>query len=137
MIFESNSRNKTVFIIIFSLVLVAGLVFLVFHKSSDNSAEPEPVFCTMDAKMCPDGSYVGRTGLKCEFAPCPEPGNVSLPRGYTLDSYSVEKVLETSCVQSRECETPGEYLVQSRCPFTSMCLQSKCTVVCPKYKGTD
>lgn len=29
------------------------------------------VACTMDAKMCPDGSYVGRQGPKCEFAPCP------------------------------------------------------------------
>ena len=29
------------------------------------------VACTMEAKICPDGSYVGRTGPKCEFAPCP------------------------------------------------------------------
>ena len=35
------------------------------------STVPEPVACTMDAKMCPDGSYVGRTGPHCEFAPCP------------------------------------------------------------------
>lgn len=27
--------------------------------------------CTMDAKMCPDGSYVGRQGPNCEFAACP------------------------------------------------------------------
>lgn len=27
--------------------------------------------CTMDAKVCPDGSYVGRTGPSCEFAACP------------------------------------------------------------------
>jgi hypothetical protein len=27
--------------------------------------------CTMEAKTCPDGSSVGRTGPKCEFAPCP------------------------------------------------------------------
>jgi len=33
--------------------------------------ETEPVFCTMDAMMCPDGSYVGRTGPNCEFAACP------------------------------------------------------------------
>jgi hypothetical protein len=32
----------------------------------------EPVMCTMEAKVCPDGSYVGRTGPKCEFAPCPK-----------------------------------------------------------------
>ncbi len=27
--------------------------------------------CTMEAKLCPDGSAVGRTGPNCEFAPCP------------------------------------------------------------------
>lgn len=26
--------------------------------------------CTMEAKLCPDGSYVGRTGPRCEFPPC-------------------------------------------------------------------
>ncbi|MCB1591905.1 MAG: hypothetical protein KDI90_05580 [Alphaproteobacteria bacterium] len=31
----------------------------------------EPVMCTMEAKLCPDGSYVSRTGPNCEFAPCP------------------------------------------------------------------
>lgn len=31
----------------------------------------ENVFCTQDAKQCPDGSWVGRQGPKCEFAPCP------------------------------------------------------------------
>lgn len=29
------------------------------------------VACTMDAKICPDGSAVGRSGPSCEFAPCP------------------------------------------------------------------
>ncbi len=32
----------------------------------------EPVACTMDAKECPDGSYVGRSGPNCAFAACPE-----------------------------------------------------------------
>lgn len=27
--------------------------------------------CTQEAKLCPDGSAVGRTGPNCEFAPCP------------------------------------------------------------------
>ncbi len=30
------------------------------------------VACTMDAKMCPDGSYVGRMAPNCEFQKCPE-----------------------------------------------------------------
>jgi hypothetical protein len=32
--------------------------------------ETEAVACTMDARQCPDGTYVGRTGPKCEFV-CP------------------------------------------------------------------
>lgn len=31
----------------------------------------EPVACTMDAKICPDGSAVGRVPPSCEFARCP------------------------------------------------------------------
>lgn len=27
--------------------------------------------CTLEAKLCPDGSTVGRSGPNCEFAPCP------------------------------------------------------------------
>lgn len=34
-------------------------------------AEVEATFCTMDAKICPDGSYVGRIPPTCEFAACP------------------------------------------------------------------
>lgn len=38
------------------------------------------VACTQEAKLCPDGSAVGRTGPNCEFAPCPvgNPGPVAL-----------------------------------------------------------
>lgn len=38
--------------------------------SADSAADDGQV-CTMDAKQCPDGSYVGRTGPHCSFAACP------------------------------------------------------------------
>lgn len=34
--------------------------------------------CTMEAKLCPDGSYVGRTGPKCEFSECPATKTINL-----------------------------------------------------------
>lgn len=34
-------------------------------------ADDNIVACTLDAKICPDGSSVGRVGPNCEFAPCP------------------------------------------------------------------
>jgi hypothetical protein len=38
----------------------------------------DQIMCTMEAKICPDGTGVGRTGPNCEFAPCPgEPGYVA------------------------------------------------------------
>lgn len=42
-------------------------------KFNTLSASPKPssVACTMEAKICPDGSSVGRSGPTCEFAPCP------------------------------------------------------------------
>lgn len=45
-----------------------------FIEATD-SAKPTAtqVVCTMDAKICPDGSSVGRTGPNCEFAACPTP----------------------------------------------------------------
>lgn len=39
------------------------------------------VACTMDAKICPDGSAVGRQGPNCEFAPCPTTVDSSKNRG--------------------------------------------------------
>mgnify|MGYP001613328354 FL=1 len=35
----------------------------------------DAVACTMDAKLCSDGSYVGRIPPACEFAACPEGGD--------------------------------------------------------------
>ena len=35
-------------------------------------ASRNDVVCTMEAKSCPDGSYVGRDPARnCEFKPCP------------------------------------------------------------------
>ena len=68
---------KDVLIVIAGLVLIA-LVFsgwAMFQSWKQSAGIPpvgnEPVVPTMDAKLCPDGSYVGRVGPRCEFAPCP------------------------------------------------------------------
>ena len=45
-----------------------------FHKQTPTTA------CTKEAKVCPDGSTVGRVGPKCEFVPCP------VPKGVLIDS---------------------------------------------------
>lgn len=59
-------------------LVLATAVFLRFNFANiqgdrfPTSAGPDDaIMCTMEAKLCSDGSSVGRSGPKCEFAPCP------------------------------------------------------------------
>lgn len=52
------------------LLSVIGVVGRLLNESAQSGLE-EPVACTMEAKQCPDGSFVGREGPACEFAACP------------------------------------------------------------------
>lgn len=86
-------------------------------------AQPAPGFpggvvCTMEAKLCPDGSYVGRGGPKCEFAPCPtatatpaSPAQVRAGIGQSAQALGV-------------VITPILVLEDSRCPVDVQCIQA-------------
>ncbi len=61
--------KKSTKILIGTLVLlIVGTGVYVGLKTNKSN---DVVFCTMDAKMCPDGSFVGRIAPDCEFAECP------------------------------------------------------------------
>ncbi len=58
------------------IVLLGVLLFGIggiggYYLATKPLSFPAPTACTMEAKLCPDGSSVGRTGPNCEFAPCP------------------------------------------------------------------
>jgi hypothetical protein len=38
-----------------------------------------------------------------------------------------------ACSTDIDCETPMDFLMRSSCPFTSLCINSKCAVVCPMF----
>jgi len=42
-----------------------------FMQQYVEAIKPIQKACTMEAKLCPDGSYVGRSGSNCEFDKCP------------------------------------------------------------------
>ena|SRR3989344_2196812 len=101
-----------IFILIGILVflLIAGGAYLLGRQSlSDTSSAGNNKACTQEAKLCPDGSAVGRTGPNCEFAACP-----------------VEKADETTevyCHQFKRDNCPSTCGVGSSCP---MCLDIGC-----------
>jgi hypothetical protein len=70
------------------LVFVIGIAGFAYRAGLEH---PKELACTMEAKICPDGTAVGRGGPACEFSPCLPP-NVeikdaqiafALPAGYT------------------------------------------------------
>lgn len=58
--------NTKIFFGIILFLALGGVYALLEDWSS------KQVACTMEAKLCPDGSAVGRTGPACEFPACPD-----------------------------------------------------------------
>lgn len=98
---------------VLALVLVLGIGFYIFNKNSSLLTEnPDGVVCTMDAKQCPGGSYVGRSGPKCEFAKCPDVEE------------STQAKIALTIINNRLYITPREVLEDSRCPVDVTCISA-------------
>ncbi len=69
-------------LIIFALISIAATlgVYWLFSNSLPIQTIPSQIACTQEAKLCPDGSYVGRTGPNCEFTPCPTATTTTSPQ---------------------------------------------------------
>jgi hypothetical protein len=63
------TRNNKLMVIVGSLIVIASIWtgIILLRGRSGNVATS----CTQEARLCPGGSAVGRTGPNCEFAPCP------------------------------------------------------------------
>lgn len=60
--------RKRITIIILGVAAVAVALYILSGKQQDEA----PTACTEEARVCLDGSTVGRTGPNCAFAECPE-----------------------------------------------------------------
>lgn len=88
-----------------ALALLALIYFFFFKENkilAPTNNSPEQVFCTMEAKECPDGSFVGRTGPNCEFSPCPQ-------ATAQLDEAAARVIAEQFCIKGGEALGKGIY----------------------------
>lgn len=69
--FESLQIGADVFEKIVSTFEFTKLSDLISPTPSENGSSSANTACTMEAKICPDGTGVGRVPPSCEFAPCP------------------------------------------------------------------
>lgn len=51
------------------IILLVGIGGFVYRNAVEHSSRS--IACPLDAKLCPDGTAVGRSGPACEFAQCP------------------------------------------------------------------
>lgn len=81
------------------ILVVIGIGGFMYRNALEHpiTTTPTPTACTAEAKICPDGTSVGRTGPRCEFALCAFPNaedtaiNISfvVPLGYTINSDAI------------------------------------------------
>jgi hypothetical protein len=77
--------------LVFLLLSIGGLGGFLLSKGN---VFKKNVACTLEAKVCPDGTSVGRVLPFCEFAPCPGPVSTADPtanwKTYTNSEYGFQ-----------------------------------------------
>jgi hypothetical protein len=70
---KQSSNSGIVFAAVALAVIIGaiGIYMVLRQPATPSTTTPGQVACTLEAKLCPDGSSVGRTGPNCEFAQCP------------------------------------------------------------------
>lgn len=118
------SRMKILLYGILFIVLI-GVGGLVYRNAVERLQGP--VACPMDAKLCPDGTAVGRTGLSCTFPVCPPPNvtlaevgiSFAIPEGFTATTTADATVVAAYAQGSVFDASSGEITIRRYAVATS------------------
>ncbi|KKU49601.1 MAG: hypothetical protein UX71_C0010G0011 [Parcubacteria group bacterium GW2011_GWA1_47_10] len=113
---------KKTYITIAVIIVLAATAATAYFVGVPKGVLPggEPVACTMEAKICPDGSAVGRQGPNCEFAACPNIP-VKTDTNNETKSEGAIGVGETKNVNGVRI-TLNKIVEDSRCPSDVQCI---------------
>jgi hypothetical protein len=116
---NKNTLIKVAGVAILALVIYLLWVFFMKSAAVVSTDQGGGTVCTMDAKQCPDGSWVGRSGPNCQFV-CPIPVATSTPKG----AVTAEAKLNVKVTPIAEHITVLSVLEDSRCPIDVQCIQA-------------
>jgi hypothetical protein len=114
---KNEMKQLFLFIVLLIVFGVAGFLYRATLQAPTQGTNvvPGAVACTADAKVCPDGTSIGRSGPSCQFAACtlpnieiPEAGlGFVLPRGFATDenAYGADLSLIGAFMQSSMVST--------------------------------
>lgn len=107
-------REKDIAIMPFAF---AGIIVIASMGALMPAADSEAgAVCTTEAKLCPDGSYVGRGSANCEFASCPGDG---LPAESAPGSSGFDPKVASGGIA-------GEVMLGPRCPVVGPGMEEQC-----------
>lgn len=109
-----NKNGLFLGISIMVLILLAGFFLMDYNQKRALDIDSDKVVCTMDAFLCSDGSYVGRTGPNCQFAACPN-SQKNFPQTISLRMGESQTALQVTI-------SPIELLEDSRCGADVTCI---------------
>lgn len=134
-------HSSILIVTLIAIIVLAGIgAAMAFNKNKIN----QPLVCTMEAMLCPDGSYVGRTGPKCEFAPCPTPINPATtstpvasttPINPTPVKTGTTAKLNQTILNNGVYITPLDLISDSRCPSDVTCIWAGTATLKTKLKA--
>jgi len=123
------SIQKTLFI---TLAIFGSIVLLIavagiyrFNFTNDDLY----IACTEEAKICPDGSAVGRTGPNCEFTACPAvTGLEPEPVPVTGEKFCKDGQRNLACIEIYQpvCATVNIQCIKAPCYPIKQTFSSSC-----------
>ena len=127
-----TSLSKAIALLMFiSLPILAFIFGMNYYKSLESKTNNSvvKVGCTEDAKICPDGSTVGRSGSNCEFEICP----TIIPEGEKINCSGIRGLI---CPEGYVCDMGGKIFPDA----SGICVkvtQSESDYTCPETENID
>lgn len=118
--------SKTIALILFVTLPIVAFIFGMSYQKMINEngltitpTPPQGVSCTLEAKICPDGTAVGRIPPDCEFALCPSINSPDSTQEYQCpETEWVDCMPSIDGRESARTECTKEYLdwAKANCP---------------------
>lgn len=147
---QANNSRVAIFISIISLFIACFSLWQSFSKDvslpstanpiiqNPKIEEPKGIACTLEAKLCPDGSSVGRSGPDCVFSECPSTIKLKDNKDGTqtfTSSVGYNFTFPTKYHPSRNSDWREEQLIDGNCSMNFTMGMGNITSTVVPYKG--